>query len=176
MSEAALEATVTREEAFEADELQRLRQEAVTMVKDGVVPLEDISLASRLDDGQQLADGEDDAFRDAVAAELDKTPKHEVSSTPNNREQTGEGWQADDVVFKTIWDEFNFSETVSRTQLEGALDVSDHTNLGGNGIDRAIEYGVETDQIVDIPREMASIGTDETTTRTGIMYACGWSE
>jgi hypothetical protein len=176
MSNAGLETTITREEAFDADDLQSLRAEARKMVERGALPLEAVSLDGHLDDGQQLADGENEAFREAVAAELDDMPAREPTNAPQEREAAGEGWTADDVVFKTIWDEFNFSKTVSRTQLEGALECSDHTSLGTNGAGRAIEAGVERGEIVDIPRETAALGTDETQTQTGVLYARGWSE
>lgn len=167
---------VTRHDLFDEDELQRLRTEARKMVENGVVPLEAVSLDGQLNDGQELADGENDAFREAVQEELEDMPAREPTNAPNEREEAGEGWRADEVKFRTIWHEFDFDEKVSRTQLEGALEVSEHTSLGTNGAGRAIDYGVDAGDLVDIPREMAMLGSEETRTQTGVLYARGWSE
>jgi hypothetical protein len=164
-----------REDLFDEDELQRLREEAARMVANGPLTLVDVSLDGRLDDGEELADGENEAFRDRVREALDDVP-----DTATDR-QTGEatdhepreGWSPEEVRFNTIWEEYDWSGAVSRTVLVGALAVSDHTAFGRNGAVRCIDVAVDDGALVDIKQNIAQDG--EVVKKGGFLYGRGES-
>lgn len=160
---------VTRFDAFSETELQTLRTEAVEMVANGAIAVEEISLDGRTDDGVTLADGENDAFRESVRDQLEDAPQRDA--TPEQEAEQGEGWGPTEVDFASIWDEYNFPEEVSDTQLVGALAVSDHTSFGTGGARRAIQYGVEADHLIDIPRRLPNDSHGDEFLINGVMYA-----
>jgi hypothetical protein len=167
----SLQQRVTREDLLSEEALAEERQQAAALVADGVLELESVGLDSHLEDGEVLAEGENDAFREAVAAELESVD----TDSPDERQLRGEHWRPDEVVFKTIWEEYNFPERVSHTQLSGALEYSDHTSFGDVGVEDAIDHGVETGQLVDIPRTLSERDGREYI-EDGLLFARGWSE
>ncbi|WP_254841149.1 hypothetical protein [Natronomonas marina] len=160
--------TVSREEAFRENELQRLRTEAARMVSDGTLRLEDVSLAGRLDDGQQLADGEEEAFREAVREAADEVPDRQRTTGTEDSEPV-DGWEPTEVEWVTIWDEFSLQTHVSRTELELALEVSDHTGFGRGGAGRAIQSAVEDGALVDTTPQLDH--EDEPSKQPGLRFA-----
>lgn len=141
--------TVTRFEAFTENEMQRHETEAAPMVARGVIPLEDVSLNGKLDEGETPADGELEAFREDVLEAVEDVPDSALTTDRTNDEEPREGWQPADVEFAAIWREFNLQDEVSRTQLELALDASSHTGFGNGLADAAIRQGVESVELVD---------------------------
>jgi hypothetical protein len=96
-----------REELFDEDELQRLRTEATNMVRDGALDLSQVALDGRLEDGQELADGENDAFRESVREELEDTPDETVRERHDHDEGARDGWGPEEVDFDVLWDEYD---------------------------------------------------------------------
>lgn len=162
---------VTRFEAFGEKTLQKLRSEAVQMVANGAITVDDISLHGRTGDGVELVDGENEAFREDVREQLDDTV--EDDATADEEAEQGEGWGPTEVDFSSIWGEYNFPEKVSGTQLVGALAVSEHTSFANGGARRAIQYGVEADRIIDIPRRLPDDSHGDEVVINGVMYALG---
>lgn len=140
--------TGTRQEFFDENELQSLRSEAAKMVVNGPLTLDDISLSGRLDDGKELVDGENDAFRASVEDALDDVPNRDRSGGSAG-DETNDGWRPTEVDFGAIWAEFDLPTKASRTQLELALDASRHTSFGPTSAAQALEYGVESGQLID---------------------------
>lgn len=161
----------TRFELFEENELQRLKTEAARMISNGIITLEDCSLSARVEDGETLAEGENEAFRADVREELDNLPSN--GATEEEKAEDGEGWGPTEVDYATIWQEYGFGKKVSNTQLVGALAYSKHTSFGKGGARRCIEYGVEAGELIDIPRYMPENDEGETPELTGVLYARG---
>ncbi|MUV87051.1 hypothetical protein GJ631_10840 [Natronomonas sp. CBA1123] len=144
-----------REELFDEPELQRLRTEAKNMVREGALDLAQVALDGRLEDGQQLAEGENEAFRESVREELDETPDETVRERHEHDEGARDGWGPEDVDFDVLWDEYDWYKPVGRTKLLGALQVSDHTAFNSeNAALRCVEYALETGKLVDIPQNI----------------------
>lgn len=165
------EAGETRGELFTDAELQRYRKEAAEYVSDGVIPIDEVRLNGYLDEGQQLVDGENEAFRAAVLDEIDELPNQPTDE--HEESERGEGWDPTEVDFGVIWDEYSFPERVSDTQLKGALTYSKHTAFKGGGAERAIEYGTEAGTLYDVPRRFPGGSKDDTVIMDGVMYEWG---
>jgi hypothetical protein len=145
----------TRAELFDEDELQRLRTEATNMVRQGTLDLAQVALDGRLEDGQQLADGENEAFRDSVREDLDETPEESVRERHEHDAGARDGWGPEDVDFDVLWDEYDWYKPVGRTKLLGALQVSDHTAFNSeNGALRCVKHALQTGALVDIPQNI----------------------
>lgn len=164
-------AETTRFDAFGEEKLQKLRSEAVQGVASGAYPLDAVSLDGHVGDGVELADGENEAFRESVREQLGDAIDDEA--TKEEEAEEGEGWRPTEVDFNAIWDEYNFPEKVSNVQLTEALAVSDHTRFKGGGAERAIEYGIEAGALIDIPRRLPDDSRGEEIVATGVMYAAG---
>jgi hypothetical protein len=165
----------TREELFDEAELQRLCDEAARMVANGPLTVVDVSLDGRLDDDEQLADGENEAFRGRVREALDDVPdtatdRQTGAATDNEPRQ---GWSPEEVRFNAIWAEYGWSGAVSRTVLVGALAVSDHTAFGRNSALRCIDIAVDDGALVDIKQNIAQDG--EVVQKGGFLYGRGES-
>lgn len=145
----------SREDLFDEDELQRLRTEAKNMVREGALDLSQVALDGRLEDGQQLADGENEAFRESVREELDDTPDETVRERHEHDEGARDGWGPEDVDFDALWDEYGWYKPVGRTKLLGALQVSDHTAFNSeNAALRCVKHALQTGALVDIPQNI----------------------
>lgn len=138
---------VGRDELFEDDQAyHQAIDHAARLVRDGIIRLNQVTLAGFCEDDVELRDGVDESFRQDVEAHLDVVDDGDQEPDVEPAQRAA----PESVPWRAVWDEFGFGNTASRTQLTGALELSEHTEFGRGPADTAIAHGVETGALVDI--------------------------